>query len=167
MDENCAVLGYYTAISSNSLSTFRDNRYVVPKCRLGINPTRCAIAQKSAALEMEQVHFVWNCNVRFKYSFIYSFIHSTKKKWDAALAIIKLQTADFFFLIFHATNVLRKMKTGINKPHATNREQSPSFGVHSLELFVSRQTVVYEECIWNKNVHIWIDNTNITRIWVL
>jgi hypothetical protein len=60
------------------------------------------------------------------------------------------------------------MKTGINKPHATNRKHSPSFGVHSLELSVSRQTVVYEECILEQKLShstvIWIDNTNITRI---
>jgi len=77
------------------------------------------------------------------------------------LAIIKLQTTDF--LIFYATNVLRKMNTGINKPHATNRKQSPSFGVHSLELFVSRHTVLYEECIWNKNSHILLQFGSITR----
>jgi hypothetical protein len=85
---------------------------------------------------------------------IHSFIHTfTPQKMRCSFS--DHQTSNHrFFLIFQATNVLRKMKTKINKSHATNRKQSPSFGVHSLELFVSRQTVVYEECIWNKNSHI-------------
>ena len=60
VDENCALLEYYPASSSNTLPTFRDNlsvppsnrlsRQVVPKRRQGITTTRCVIGQKGAVL---------------------------------------------------------------------------------------------------------------------
>ena len=65
LHENCAVIGYYTDSSGNSLPTFRDNlsvpssrvfsylptlRQVVPKRRYGITTTRYLITQQSTVL---------------------------------------------------------------------------------------------------------------------
>ena len=49
MDENCALLGYNTASSGNSLPTFRDN-LSVPSSR--VDPRR-VIAQKSTVLNLK------------------------------------------------------------------------------------------------------------------
>jgi hypothetical protein len=69
-DENCALMGYYAAISGNSLQTFRDNLSSslnlgpigCPETsarKQGITATRCVTTEKSEALEEIEEFKCW------------------------------------------------------------------------------------------------------------